>query len=130
MTIKNKSEYINYRFKRAQESFDDALIMIDNKKQNTAINRLYYSSYYAVIALLLKKDIDTRTHNGARTKFSDEFIKTGIIDKKLGKLFSQLSDYRQKGDYGDLYDFDDKIVLPLVDQVKDFVSEIKKLIDK
>ena len=83
-----------------------------------------------MIALLLKKDIETRTHNGARTKFSDEFIKTGIIDKKLGKLFSQLSDYRQKGDYGDLYDFDDKIVLPLVDQVKDFVSEIKKLIDK
>jgi hypothetical protein len=30
--------------------------------------------------------------------------------------------------YGDLFDFDDKIVLPLVDQVKDFVAEIKKLI--
>ena len=130
MTVKTKSEYINYRFKRAQESLDDALIMIDNKKWNTAINRLYYSCYYAVIALLLKKDIETRSHNGARTKFSDEFIKTGIIDKKLGKLFSQLSDYRQKGDYGDLYDFDDKIVLPLVDQVKEFVSEIKILIEK
>lgn len=49
MTIKNKSEYIKYRFKRAQESFDDALIMIDNKKWNSAINRLYYSSFYAVI---------------------------------------------------------------------------------
>ncbi len=130
MTIKNKSEYIIYRFKRAQESLDDALIMIDNKKWNTAINRLYYSCFYAVIALLLKNNIETHSHSGARTKFSDEFIKTGLIDKKLGKLFSQLSDYRQKGDYGDLYDFDDKIVLPLVDRVKEFVSEIKNQIEK
>lgn len=130
MTIKNKSEYINYRFKRAHESFEDANIMIDNKKWNSAVNRLYYTCFYAVIALLLKNNIETHTHNGARTKFSDVFIKTGKIDKKFGKLFSQLSDYRQKGDYGDLFDFDDKIVLPLVDQVKEFISEIGKLIEK
>jgi hypothetical protein len=41
-----------------------------------------------------------------------------------------LADYRQKGDYGDLYDYDDKIVVPLVDQVKEFISEIKILIEK
>jgi uncharacterized protein (UPF0332 family) len=104
--------------------------MIDNKKWNTAVNRLYYTCFYAVIALLLKNNIETHTHNGARTKFSDVFIKTSKIDKKFGKLFSQLSDYRQKGDYGDLFDFDDKIVLPLVDQVKEFISEIGKLIEK
>jgi len=64
------------------------------------------------------------------TKSGDTFIKTGKIDVKFGKLFSLLADFRQKGDYGDLYDFDDKIVLPLVDQVKEFLSEIKNLIDK
>jgi uncharacterized protein len=52
------------------------------------------------------------------------------MDVKFGKLFSQLADFRQKGDYGDLYDFDDKIVLPLVDQVKEFLSEINNLIEK
>jgi uncharacterized protein (UPF0332 family) len=130
MTIKNKSEYIKYRFNRSLESFDDARIMIENKKWNTAVNRLYYACFYAVIALLLKNDIETQSHNGARTKFSDEFIKKGLIDKKLGKLFSQLSDFRQKGDYGDLYDFDDKIVLPLVEKVEEFISEINNLIEK
>lgn len=65
-----------------------------------------------------------------RTRFSDTFIKTGKIDVKFGKLLSHLADYREKGNYGDLYDYDDKIVLPLVDQVKDFISEIKSLIEK
>jgi uncharacterized protein len=120
--------YIKYRFNRSEESFDEALIMIENKRWNTAINRLYYACFYAVIALLLKNNFDTRSHDGARIVFGDKFIKTGIIDKKFGKLFSKLFDYRQKGDYGDLFDFDDKIVLPLVDQVRDFITEINKFI--
>ncbi|MDO9580727.1 MAG: HEPN domain-containing protein [Bacteroidales bacterium] len=93
MNIENQDDYIKYRFRRAEESFDDALILIENKKWNTSINRLYYSCFYAVIALLLKNDIETHTHDGARIKFSNE-----------------------------------SIVLPLVDQVKEFLIEIKKFI--
>jgi uncharacterized protein (UPF0332 family) len=130
MKLENKDDYIKYRFTRSEESFDDALILIANKKWNTAINRLYYSCFYAVIALLLKNDIETRTHNGVRTKLSHEFIKTGKLNKEYGRLFNKLFDYRQKGDYGDLFDFDEEIVLPLVDQVRDFVSRIEKLIDE
>jgi len=130
MTISNQDKYIRYRFRRAKESFDDAVIMIENRKWNSAVNRLYYSCFYAVIALLLKSDLSTRTHDGARTKFGNEFIKTGVIDKKYGKLYSKLFDYRQKGDYGDLFDFDGEIVLPLVDKVKEFIEEINKHINK
>jgi uncharacterized protein len=126
MTIHNKDDYIRYRFKRAEEALSDALLLIENKKWNTAINRLYYSCFYAVIALLLKNDIETRTHNGARNRFSEVYIKTGLIDIKFGKLYSKLSDYRQKGDYGDLFDFDEMMVLPLIDEVKQFISEIQK----
>ena len=76
MTVGNKSAYIQYRFKRSQESFEEALIMIQNSRWNAAVSRLYYACYYAVIALLLKNNIETRTHSGVRTKFSDIFIKT------------------------------------------------------
>lgn len=107
---------------------EDAIILIEKKRWNTAINRLYYSCFYAVISLLLKSGFITRTHDGTRTKFGNEFIKTGILDKKYGKLYTKLFDLRQKGDYGDLFDFDDKTVLPLVNQVKEFISAIKGMI--
>ncbi len=126
---KKQGDYIIYRFRRAEETFEDALIMIDHKRWNTAINRLYYSCFYAVISLLIKNNIKTRSHDGTRTKFGNEFIKTGILDKKYGKLYSKLFDLRQKGDYGDLFDFDDKIILPLVDEVNEFISVIKNLIN-
>ena len=89
------------------------------------MNRLYYASFYAVIALLLSKDIQTTTHDGCRTQFGLNFIKTGIIEKKYGKHFSKLFDLRQKGDYGDLFDYDKVIVEPLIVLTDEFLREIK-----
>lgn len=78
MSIDNREDYIRYRFQRAEESFDDALILLEKKKWNAIINRLYYSCFYAVIALLLKNNIETQTHEGARTQFGLRFVKNGI----------------------------------------------------
>ena len=129
MKLENLEDYIKYRFHRSEESFDDALILMERGKWNTVVNRLYYSCFYAVIALLLKDGIETQSHDGARTQFGLHYIKSGKIDKKYGKLFTKLFDFRQKGDYGDLYDYDENIVLPLIDQVKDFINELKKHIN-
>ncbi|RPJ23747.1 MAG: HEPN domain-containing protein [Nitrosopumilales archaeon] len=129
MTISNRSDYIKYRFHRAEEAYEEAIILAEKERWNASLNRLYYSCFYAVIALLLKNNIETQTHDGARTQFGLNFIKSNRIDKKYGKLFTKLFDLRQKGDYGDLFDFDKKIVEPLINQVKEFNEEIKKLID-
>jgi uncharacterized protein (UPF0332 family) len=100
--------------------------LAEKYKWNSVVYRLYYSCFYAVISLLLKNEIVTQTHDGARAQFGLHFIKTAVIDKKYGRLFSKLFDYRQKGDCGDLYDFDAEIVEPLINQVEDFIKEIGK----
>ena len=126
MIISNREEYVNYRFHRAEESYEEALILAKEERWNAVINRLYYACFYAVIALLIKNNISTQTHDGARTQFGLIFVKTGIIDKESGKLFSRLFDYRQKGDYGDLFDYDEELTKPLINKVNEFLIEIKK----
>jgi hypothetical protein len=126
MIISNREEYVNYRFHRAEESYEEALILAKEERWNAVINRLYYACFYAVIALLIKNNISTQTHDGARTQFGLIFVKTGIIDKESGKLFSKLFDYRQKGDYGDLFDYDEELTKPLINKVNEFLIEIKK----
>ena len=121
-----KEDYIKYRLDRAYEALEDAKLLAEHERWNTAVNRLYYASFYAVIALLIKNGIETQTHDGVRTQFGLQFVKTGIIDKKFGKLFSKLFDYRLKGDYGDLYDFDKDIVEPLFEEVESLINTIKK----
>jgi hypothetical protein len=126
MIISNREEYVNYRFHRAEESYEEALILAKEERWNAVINRLYYACFYAVIALLIKNNISTQTHDGARTQFGLIFVKTGIIDKESGKLFSKLFDYRQKGDYGDLFDYDEELTKPLINKVNEFLIKIKK----
>ncbi len=117
---------IIYRIKRAEEAFEEAVLLANINRWNTAVNRLYYSCFYIVIALLLKNKLSPSTHDGVKTMFGFHYIKTGIINKEFGRLYSLLSDYRKKGDYGDMYDFTEEIVAPLIKQVSDFLNEIKK----
>ncbi len=126
--MENRQDYIDYRFRRAEESYEDALIMVEKKRWNTAINRLYYACFYAVIALLLQKDVTTKSHDGTRRQFGFLVVNEGSVEKSLGKLYTKLFNARHKGDYGDLFDFDEVTVTPLVPQVREFLDRIKVLL--
>jgi len=124
-----KKKYINYRLGKASESLNDAKLLAYNKRWNSCVNRLYYASFYAIIALLLSDNFDGQTHEGTRNQFNLKYIKEGKIDKESGKLFSKLFDWRHKGDYGDLFDFTEDQILPLIEPVEALLIEIKKLIN-
>lgn len=125
-----RQDYIEYRLAKAYESFDDAKLLSKNESWNASINRLYYACYYAVSALLLQKGVTTQTHNGLKTQFNLLFVKTGIISIEQGRLYADLMDWRQKGDYGDMFDFDKESVVALIEPVRALLDTIKQLLEK
>ena len=124
----SQDDYIKYRLERALSTFEDAETLANNQSWNSSMNRLYYSCFYAVLALFAKHNIKSTTHSGTKTQFSQYFIKTGQLDKEYGMLFGDLFDLRQKGDYGDFFDFEEKHVAPLIPKVKEFLDKIQSLI--
>lgn len=124
-----KQDLIKYRLLRARDTYEDAQILADRSKWNSTINRLYYAAYYAVMAILLDSDLKPTTHNGAKSNFSEYFIKTGTVPKEYGKIYSQLFTWRQKGDYDDLFDFDKDKVMPYFTPVNELISLIEKILD-
>jgi uncharacterized protein (UPF0332 family) len=120
-----KDELVRYRLQRAKDTLEDARILADNQRWNSAINRLYYASYYAVTALLLDADLNPSTHNGAKSNFTEHFVKTNRIDKEYGKIYSQLFTWRQKGDYDDLFDFSEDKVMPYFNPVAGLIKIIE-----
>ncbi|MFC2080408.1 HEPN domain-containing protein [Bacteroidota bacterium] len=126
----SKEDLISYRISRAKETLADAKILAENNRWNSAINRLYYASYYAISALLLSEDLSSTTHNGTKSMFSEYFINTNKIPKELGKIYSQLFTWRQKGDYDDLFDFDKQSVQPYFEPVDELISKIEKLLSR
>ena len=125
----NKNDLIKYRKNRSLETLKEAKTMVDNRFWNAAVNRIYYSCYYAVSALLLKKSIETGSHKGIRQMFGLHFVQTGLVSKEDGRFFSDLYDRRQTGDYDDFVSFDDTTVKQLLSHADEFVKRMVNLIE-
>ena len=123
-------DYINYRIKNAEDALASARLLADNFHWNAAINRLYYACFYIVSALLYKNNIAAKKHSGLKHQFAQHFIKTGIVDKDVSKVYLRLSDWRQKGDYDDFEDFTQEKTLPLFEPVENFIKVVLNLIEK
>ena len=130
MDENSKSALIEYRIQRAYETLKEAKVMCRENFFNAAINRLYYACYYAAIALLLKYDLQTRTHNGVKTMLGLHFVSKGIIPLRVGKTFSTLFEKRHSGDYDDFVYCDEEMVNELYPQAEIFIDTVKSLLDK
>jgi uncharacterized protein (UPF0332 family) len=130
MTSEEKRDLVIYRIAKSKNTFAEIGLLVNNKLWNTAVNRLYYACYYAVIALLIDKGIETLTHAGARQMFGVHFIKTGLIERDSGKFYSHLFDLRQTGDYDDFIDFSKEQVLALLDPADKLIAQIEFILNK
>lgn len=130
MNKQERTDLVEYRINRAKETFNEVKTLIENKFWNTSVNRLYYSCYYIVGALLIMNEIRAQTHGGVRQMFGLHFIKTGKISRELGKFYSDLFDKRQTGDYDDFIDFDRETVEYLMPLTKELIDKVEKLIKK
>jgi len=130
MTPEEKQNYINYRLKKADETLQDVLLFANHQRWNACANRLYYSAFYAVSALLLAKGHQTQTHKGVKTLFALHFIKTQKINLVYNDLYTELFDKRQAGDYVDFIDWTEKDILPLIEPTKNLIQTIKNLINE
>lgn len=125
----SKNALIAYRVQRAYETLKEAKVMIRESFYNAAINRMYYACYYATVALLLKHNIQTHTHNGVKTMLGLHFITTGILPLKIGKTFTTLFEKRHSGDYDDFAYCDEEMVNELYPDTEAYVDAIKVLIE-
>jgi len=115
---------------KAYETLEAAQILADGQQWNSAINRLYYACFYAVTALLTEARIETRSHSGAKSQFFLPFVKNKKVDAKFGRLYSDLFDWRQKGDYGDFFDFSNQDVTPLLFPCQQMIDHISTILRK
>ena len=130
MNQEERRELVKYRITKARDTFNEVDLHIENKLWNTAVNRLYYACYYAVIALLVNKDIHAQTHSGVRQMFGLHFVKSGLIDKESGKFYNDIFDMRQTGDYDDYIDFEKEDVLDLTGPANELISKIERILPK
>lgn len=131
MTIndEDRSNLINYRLEQAGETVQDVYLLIKNNRLRSAINRIYYGMFYSLLALGLAHDFETSKHSQLIGWFNKNFIHSGKINSKYGKIINKAFNRRTKGDYDAFVEFEKEIVEEMYIEMQDFIQNIKYLLD-
>lgn len=126
-TEEQRAEVVRYWWFKAEDSLASARRELEAQAYDFAVNRLYYAAFYAVSAALLERQLSFKKHTGVRATFHREFIKTGLLDVKWGKLYDQLFEDRQEGDYVALITFDREYVEAQLTRCTQFLDKLRPL---
>jgi uncharacterized protein (UPF0332 family) len=127
---KSNGGLVSYRLQRARETLEDARILADAGRWNPCVNRLYYACFYAVSALLIQEGLSSTKHTGLRSLFNRHFVKTNKVPKDKARIFNDLFERRQEGDYVDFVSFEESQVLPWLPEAEAFVQNLADLLNK
>ncbi|MBC7264045.1 MAG: HEPN domain-containing protein [Chloroflexi bacterium] len=123
-----RAEVVRYWWAKAKESLASAQRELEAGAYAFAVNRLYYAAFYGVSAALLERQLSFKKHSGVRAAFQREFIKSGLLDVQWGRLYDQLFEDRQEGDYVALISFDREYVETQLTRCIQFLNELRPLI--
>lgn len=121
---------VRYWLEKSEECLLSAKSEFKEGRLSFTVNRLYYSLFYNITALLLEKGVNFSKHTAVRSSFHREFIRTNMIDKNFGKLYDELFQARHQGDYMPLTEFDKDIITQQILDTESFLKTVKLLIEK
>jgi uncharacterized protein (UPF0332 family) len=130
MKTKESLALIAYRLERSRESIRAAEIMFENSMLTFSMNRVYYSMFYAVQALLVSRKVSFSKHGQVKAYFNREMIKTGIFPTEMGRLYNKAFEYRQKFDYVDYSSPNREMVSEYLEKARGFVSNIQEYLQQ
>lgn len=128
LSIEEKKAVIKYRIEKAYKTYEEAQAVAKMGYWNLTGNRLYYSVYHMLSALMLDKGFTARTHAGIIHLLGEKFILTGLLDRAYGRFVSRLFELRQAGDYDDLFDATKEEVMPYFEKTQHLLEDLRRLI--
>ncbi len=96
-------EIVHYRIMKAKDELKNSRLNFENDLFNSSVSASYYAIFHAARALLGASGVITKKHSGVIHQFSEQFIKTGVIDLEFGKILASAFKNRNDSDYLDFY---------------------------
>lgn len=123
----NRKALIEYRLTQAKDSIREADVLHQSGMSlRSVMNRLYYSMFYAVLALLQEKEMGTSKHSGAISLFDREYVKTGCFPKEMSRTLHRAFALRQKGDYME----ETEVTIKDIEEIRPIAEEFVACVEK
>ena len=119
-----------HRLSRANAAFSEGEHLLNANAFMGAVNRFYYSAFYAARALLATRELDSSRHSGVISLFQVQFVKPGLIATEKAKALPRAFEKRQKSDYGDFSEVTESEAQAVRQEVSDFLKECEQLLNR
>lgn len=129
MQAEDKKSLSKIRLERAEECLKEAQNLYDAESYKGAANRLYYSIFHAMRAVLALDGVDMKHHSGVISEFRRRYIKTGILDGRLSDIISVLSEMRSESDYDDFYVLSKSDIAEHFENARFFLDSVKQYLE-
>lgn len=132
MTTREKQlDLARYRLVQAEETLDEAkYLLAGGKSPRSVINRVYYSMFYAVLALLIFEPYASSKHSGILSYFNRRFIKEGLLPETLGRAVNKAFELRQRGDYREYIELTTEQVEPFIGEAEIFLQKVREYLEE
>lgn len=121
---------VGLQMEKANRFLEQAEMVRELKQWDLAANRYYYACFHAVQALFIHNGLASKRHSGMLSQFGLHFIKTGIIEDKLGGFLTRMEQLREKGDYNCIFSVSEEELCTIVEPAHELVTVITRLIQQ
>ena len=119
---------VGLELEKANRFLEQAEMVRSMQQWDMAANRYYYACFHAVQALFIHHGLGSRRHAGMLSLFGLHFIKTGIIEDRLGGFLTRMEQLREKGDYNCLFSVSEDELGTIVAPAHELVEVITAII--
>lgn len=119
---------ISLEIAKAFTTQEEVDLLAEKGYWNAAANRLYYSVFHAVSALLIHDGIRIKSHKGAGVMLNQHYIQTNKISPELGKLYRRLELMREESDYNCFYNTSPEELKKELEPARELIKTITKMV--
>ena len=121
---------VNLQMEKANRFLAQAEMVKGLQQWDLAANRYYYACFHAVQGLFIHHGLASKRHTGMLSQFGLHFIKTGIIEDRLGGFLTRMEQLREKGDYNCIFSINEEELNTIVKPAHELIKVIAELIQQ
>lgn len=126
LTPEQRLEIVMLRLENADHALDDARHLLERNSIRGAANRAYYAAFYAVSALAVSQGKVFRKHSRLISFFHADCVRSGLFDKRYGRILQKAFEDRSEADYEDDILIGSKEIEARIGEVSELIEAIKR----
>lgn len=128
LSDEDRATMVRLEMEKAHTFYNQAELMFGQEQWDLAANRFYYSCFHAVQALFIYNGLASKRHSGMISQFGLHFVKTNVIDDRLGGFLTRMEQLRERADYNCIYSVTKEEVEVMIGPAKELINRIDSLL--